>query len=150
MSSTESHTVTKRDLVQRISDSTGQTKVLVRDIVQRFLDEVSAELVAGNRLEFRKFGVFEVRARPGRIAQNPKTLEKVLVPPKRVGKFKVGNVLKKIVAFGQPNPADATADSAAGTSIPGIGSESAETPPAAATREGATSNEAGGGKPFGG
>jgi len=96
----EQHTVTKRDLVQRISDSTGQTKVLVRDIIQRFLDEVSQELVEGNRLEFRKFGVFEVRQRPGRIAQNPKTLEKVPVPPKRVVKFKVGNVLKLRVEKG--------------------------------------------------
>ncbi len=95
------HTVTKRDLVQRISDSTGQTKVLVRDIIQRFLDEVSQELVEGNRLEFRKFGVFEVRQRPGRIAQNPKTLEKVPVPPKRVVKFKVGNVLKLRVEKGE-------------------------------------------------
>jgi len=97
MDVSEPHTVTKRDLVQRIADNTGQTKVLVREIMQHFLDEVSFELVAGNRLEFRKFGVFEVRSRPGRIAQNPKTLEKVQVPPKRVVKFKVGNVLKKMV-----------------------------------------------------
>lgn len=97
----ESKTITKRDLVQRISDSTGQTKVLVRDVIQRFLDEVSLELVRGNRLEFRKFGVFEVRARPGRMAQNPRTLEKVPVAPKRVVKFKVGNVLKKAVETGQ-------------------------------------------------
>ncbi len=100
MSESNSLTVTKRDLVQRISDSTGQTKVLVRDIVQKFLDEVSNELIRGNRLEFRKFGFFEVRDRPGRIAQNPKTLEKVQVPPKRVVKFKVGNVLKKRVESG--------------------------------------------------
>ncbi len=93
-------TITKRDLVKRIADQTGQTKVLVRDILQRFLDEVSGELVSGNRLEFRKFGVFEVRQRPGRIAQNPKTLQKVVVPPKRVVKFKVGNVLKKRVEVG--------------------------------------------------
>ncbi len=90
-------TITKRDLVQRIAEQTGQTKVLVRDILQKFLDEVSGELIAGNRLEFRKFGVFEVRQRPGRIAQNPKTLQKVVVPAKRVVKFKVGNVLKKRV-----------------------------------------------------
>ena len=90
-------TVTKRELVQRISDKSGQTKVLVRSIVQQFLEEVSDELVRGNRLEFRKFGVFEVRNRPGRIAQNPKSLEKVVVPAKRVVKFKVGNVLKKRV-----------------------------------------------------
>ena len=90
-------TVTKRELVQRISDKSGQTKVLVRSIVQQFLEEVGDELVNGNRLEFRKFGVFEVRNRPGRIAQNPKSLEKVVVPAKRVVKFKVGNVLKKRV-----------------------------------------------------
>ncbi|HEX9794707.1 MAG TPA: HU family DNA-binding protein [Planctomycetota bacterium] len=96
-------TVTKRDLVQRIADNTGQTKVLVRDIIQRFLDEVSDELISGNRLEFRKFGVFEVRSRPGRTAQNPKTLAKVKVPAKRVVKFKVGNVLKKRVEDG-PEP----------------------------------------------
>lgn len=100
----DTHTVTKRDLVQRISDSTGQTKVLVRDIIQRFLDEVANELVRGNRLEFRKFGVFEVRHRPGRMAQNPKTLEKVPVPPKRVVKFKVGNVMRKRVEEGGVRP----------------------------------------------
>ncbi len=105
MPKNDSHTVTKRDLVQRISDNTGQTKVLVRDIIQHFLDEVSSELVRGNRLEFRKFGVFEVRSRPGRIAQNPKTLEKVQVPAKRVVKFKVGNVLKKKVEHGEVAPA---------------------------------------------
>ncbi|MBC8404103.1 MAG: HU family DNA-binding protein [Planctomycetes bacterium] len=97
-------TITKRDLVQRIAEQTGQTKVLVRDILQKFLDEVSGELIAGNRLEFRKFGVFEVRQRPGRVAQNPKTLQKVIVPAKRVVKFKVSNVLKKRVEGGEIAP----------------------------------------------
>lgn len=100
MDNPELNTITKRDLVQRISDGTGQTKVLVRDIIQHFLDEISDELVRGNRLEFRKFGVFEVRTRPGRVAQNPKTLEKVVVPAKRVVKFKVGNILKRKVDAG--------------------------------------------------
>ncbi len=103
MENNHPHTITKRDLVQRIADSTGQTKVLVRDVIQRFLDEVAEELVRGNRLEFRKFGVFEVRRRPGRMAQNPKTLAKVQVPEKRVVKFKVGNVLKKRVESTEPS-----------------------------------------------
>ena len=124
MDNPELNTITKRDLVQRISDSTGQTKVLVRDIIQRFLDEVSQELVRGNRLEFRKFGVFEVRSRPGRIAQNPKTLEKVMVPAKRVVKFKVGNILKKRVEAG-PVPAAPEAPP-----LTGLGSPPSEPPPA--------------------
>lgn len=96
----EPRTITKRELVQRIAEHTGQTKVLVRDIVQLFLDEVAEELAHGNRLEFRNFGVFEVRSRPGRLAQNPKTLEKVEVPSKRVVRFKVGNVLRDQVERG--------------------------------------------------
>lgn len=97
MSKKTRQTVTKRELVQRIADRTGQTKVLVREVVQLFLDEMATELVRGNRLEFRKFGVFEVRERPGRVAQNPKTMEKVEVPDKRVVRFKVGNVLRQMV-----------------------------------------------------
>lgn len=97
MSRKSRRTVTKRELVQRIADRTGQTKVLVREIVQQFLDELATELVHGNRLEFRKFGVFDVRERPGRVAQNPKTLAKVEVPERRVARFKVGSVLKQMV-----------------------------------------------------
>lgn len=97
MSKKSPQTVTKRELVQRIADRSGQTKVLVREVVQSFLDEMATELVRGNRLEFRKFGVFEVRRRPGRIAQNPKTLERVEVPDKRVVRFKVGNLLRRMV-----------------------------------------------------
>ncbi len=116
------NTITKRDLIQRISDNTGQTKVLVRDVIQHFLDEVCDELVRGNRLEFRKFGVFEVRSRPARIAQNPKTLEKVQVPAKRVVKFKVGNILKKRVERGPDAPESTSAAPPAfpaGDSAPG-------------------------------
>ena len=77
-------TITKKELVNRIADDTGQTKVVVKDILQRFLDEIITELSQGNRLEFREFGVFEVRERAARRAQNPRTLEKVAVPAKRV------------------------------------------------------------------
>lgn len=95
-------TVTKKELVNRISDQTGQTKVVVKDIIQRFLDEIIGELTDGNRLEFREFGVFEVRTRAARIAQNPRTLEKVMVPAKRVVKFKVGRLMREKVCDDPP------------------------------------------------
>ncbi|MEM9803394.1 MAG: HU family DNA-binding protein, partial [Planctomycetota bacterium] len=84
MSDPEVRTVTKRELVNRIAEETDLTKVVVRDVIQRFLDTLIEELAAGNRLEFREFGVFEVRERAARMAQNPRTLEKVEVPAKRV------------------------------------------------------------------
>ena len=95
--SSEGHTVTKKELVSRIADRTGQTKVVTKDIIQMFLDEIISELGKGNRLEFREFGVFEIKERAARKAQNPRTLEKVDVPAKRVVKFKVGRLMKERV-----------------------------------------------------
>lgn len=88
------HTVTKKELVDRIADETKSKRVLVKQIVQNFLDEIIRELGQGNRLEFRDFGVYEVRDRAARIAQNPKTLQRVPVPPKRTVKFKAGRLMK--------------------------------------------------------
>lgn len=87
-------TVTKKELVDRIADETGTKRVVVKKIVQNFLDEVIEELGQNNRLEFRDFGVFETKQRAARTAQNPKTLQRVDVPPKRTVKFKVGRLMK--------------------------------------------------------
>jgi integration host factor subunit beta len=91
-------TITKKDLIDRISDTTQAKRVVVKRIVQQFLDEVVGELAADNRLEFRDFGVFETRTRAAREAQNPKTLERVQVPAKRSVKFKMGRLLKEKLA----------------------------------------------------
>jgi len=87
-------TITKKDLVDRIAESTSCKRVLVKKVIQQFLDEIIRELGKKNRLEFRDFGVFEVRDRAARLAQNPKTMEKVRVPRKRTVKFKVGRLMK--------------------------------------------------------
>ena len=91
-------TITKKELVNRIADKTKQTKVVAKDIIQSFLDEIIDELAAGNRLEFREFGVFETKDRAARKAQNPRTLERVDVPAKRIVKFKVGRLMRKKVS----------------------------------------------------
>lgn len=97
MSGLDPQTTTKKELVNRIAEQSGQTKVVVKEIIQSFLDEIIHELTLGNRLEFREFGVFEVKDRAARLAQNPRTLEKVEVPAKRVVKFKVGRMMRERV-----------------------------------------------------
>lgn len=91
-------TVTKKELVHRIAEQTGVTKVIAKDVIQSFLNAIIDELAEGNRLEFREFGVFESRERAARLAQNPRTLEKVPVPAKRIVKFKVGRLMRKKVS----------------------------------------------------
>jgi nucleoid DNA-binding protein len=87
-------TVTKKELIDRIAKSTQAKRVTVKRIIQVFLDEMTAELSRGNRLEFRDFGVFETRTRASRVAQNPKTLQRVDVPAKRMVKFKMGRLMR--------------------------------------------------------
>jgi integration host factor subunit beta len=88
-------TVTKKELIDQIADKTQAKRVLVKRIIQAFLDEITAELCKNNRLEFRDFGVFETKTRASRIAQNPKTLERVEVPAKRTVKFKMGRLMRE-------------------------------------------------------
>jgi integration host factor subunit beta len=88
-------TVTKKELIDRIADSTNSRRVQVKRVIQQFLDEIVNELGKGNRLEFRDFGVFESKLRKARKAQNPKTLQPVAVPEKRTVKFKVGRLMKQ-------------------------------------------------------
>ncbi len=90
-------TITKKQLTDRIADRLGQKRILVKQIVQSFLDDVIDELAQGNRLEFRDFGVFETKRRKARVAQNPRTLERVPVPVKWTVKFKVGRMMKQKV-----------------------------------------------------
>ena len=90
-------TITKKELIDRIAESTDQKRVVVKKTIQSFLDQVILELGRGNRLEFRDFGVFEIRERKPRTAQNPKTLERVPVPAKRVVKFKVGRLMQQSI-----------------------------------------------------
>lgn len=87
-------TVTKKDLIEQITERTGLKRNDVRTVVHETLELIVEELAAGKRIEFRDFGVFDVRARAPRIAQNPKTLERVDVPAKRSVRFKAGRLMK--------------------------------------------------------
>ncbi len=98
-------TITKKELVDRIADELNHDRprspikrVQVKRVVQKFLDMITDELAKGNRLEFREFGVFESKQRAARLAQNPKTLERVKVPSKRSVKFKIGRMMKEKMA----------------------------------------------------
>jgi nucleoid DNA-binding protein len=88
-------TITKKELIDRITKKTQCKHITAKEIVQQFLDEIASELGKSNRLEFRDFGVFKVQERAARTAQNPRTLEKVQVPVKRIVKFKMGRIMRE-------------------------------------------------------
>jgi len=99
-------TITKKELIDQIAEKSQAKRVLVKRIIQAFLDEIVTELAKDNRLEFRDFGVFETKRRASRVAQNPKTLQRVEVPSKRTVKFKMGRLMRKHLVAASRNSAE--------------------------------------------
>src|SRR2546428_5451400 len=88
-------TLTKRDLVMRISTDTGIIQNEVFTVVQKTLDSITAALAAGHKVELRNFGVFEVKVRRARIGRNPNAPKTdVPIPERAVVKFKAGKEMR--------------------------------------------------------
>lgn len=89
--------MTKADLVEQISGTTGVSRQHTALIVDGMLDAVSRALSEGKHLEIRGFGTFKVRERRSRRARNPRSGTEVLVPAKLVPVFKPSKELKALV-----------------------------------------------------
>jgi nucleoid DNA-binding protein len=89
--------MTKKEIAIKIADETGIKQIIVKEVVQKTIDEMIEALAKGETLELRNFGVFKVKERKARIGRNPRTGETVSVPPKKVVTFKPGLVMKQRV-----------------------------------------------------
>jgi len=75
---------------------TGITKTKAELAVETVFDSMKKSLAAGNRIELRGFGVFNVRPRKTGIGRNPRTGAEVSIPPGRAVRFKPGKELQSI------------------------------------------------------
>ncbi|MBP7830215.1 MAG: integration host factor subunit beta [Verrucomicrobia bacterium] len=90
--------MTKRELVVRIADETGLIQQDVFAVIQKTLDYIIEALKKGDTVEFRNFGVFEVRERKSRIGRNPnRPTQVVTIPARKVVKFKPGRIMKQLI-----------------------------------------------------
>lgn len=97
--------MTKKEIVKQISDETGLTQLKTKEIVQKTFDAIMETLFAEGRIELRNFGVFEVKRRKARKARNPRTGERVDVPPKSVVTFKPGKEMEEKIRNLDAEPA---------------------------------------------
>jgi DNA-binding protein HU-beta/integration host factor subunit alpha len=97
-------TITKRDLVVRITNTLGLngveiTQQDVQSVVQALLEEITGSLAQGDSVVMRNFGAFEVREMKAKVGRNPKDPTKVVkIPAKAAVKFKPGKEMKEKVA----------------------------------------------------
>ena len=92
-------TVTKREIVNELSDQTGLTQNQVSGVVEAMLDVLAKHLSQGDTVTFRTFGTFEPKVAKGKIGRNPNRPEnEVRIPDRCVVKFRPGRELKDQVA----------------------------------------------------
>ena len=91
-------TMTKKKLINSISQEKNVHPNDVRTIVQAFLDIMTTTLSEGNRLEFRDFGVLEVVERKQKIGRNPKNASvPIIIPSRQAVKFTPGKKMRLLV-----------------------------------------------------
>lgn len=92
--------MTKADIVERVAEGTGLTKLETEAIIEGFLNTVIQFLKEGKGIEIRGFGSYKVKKKAARYARNPKTGEKVFVEEHFVPVFKFSKDFKKAVDKG--------------------------------------------------
>jgi integration host factor subunit beta len=88
-------TMTKADLVEMVAESSDLPRKQADEVVQVILDSIIAALSRGEKVELRGFGSFRIRRRGERNGRNPKTGDRVHVPPKKIPYFKPGKHLRE-------------------------------------------------------
>ena len=86
--------MTKSELIEEVAERIDVPKNRASAIVNAVFDSMKQALVGDERIELRGFGSFSIRNYDARVGRNPRTGEKVQVPPKKSVHFKVGKELK--------------------------------------------------------
>ena len=88
-------TMTKANLVEIVAETADVPRKQADEVVQVVLNSIVSALRRNEKVELRGFGSFRIRQRHERTGRNPKTGEKVHVPPKKIPYFKPGKHLKE-------------------------------------------------------
>lgn len=119
--------VSRSELAARLSRD-GASHAQAAHAVDAVLHEITAALVAGERVALTGFGTFEPVARPARTARNPRTGSAVAVPAATVARFRPGAKLRGALQSGD-------AGAGPGGRLPVLGRVGAPAPLSDATAE---------------
>jgi len=87
----------KADLVNWIANKTAVTKKDVNSVLDAFVEAVTTTVKSGDTVTLTNFGSFLASQRKESQKRNPKTGAKVMVPAKKVPKFRAGKQFKDMI-----------------------------------------------------
>jgi nucleoid DNA-binding protein len=94
--------MTKQQLIEQVSATTGQTKADVERTLEAILEKTAQALVAGDKVEFRGLGILAGKDTKARTGRNPSTGEKIDIPASRKATFRPSKELKERLAGKRP------------------------------------------------
>ena len=89
----------KLELISTLKDQANLTKSEAADVIKIFFDSLSDAFIKGERVEIRGLCSFHIKEYKSYVGRNPKTGQKVDIPPKRLPFFKCGKELKERVDY---------------------------------------------------
>ncbi len=87
----------KTEFIASVAEKAEISKKDAEKAVAAFIDTVTAELKAGNKIQMVGFGTFEVKDRPARTGRNPQTKETIQIPASKAPSFKAGKAFKDAI-----------------------------------------------------
>ena len=85
----------KAELVNVMAEKAGLTKVDAKKALDAFLNAAAGAIRKGDRISLVGFGTFSTTKRPARKGRNPQTGKEIMIPAKKVVKFKASADLVK-------------------------------------------------------
>jgi DNA-binding protein HU-beta len=98
--------MTKADVITVLANRTGMARKEAAEAVNLFLDTVRQALEEGEKVSLVGFGTFYVKEKNARQGRNPRTGERIKIPPKRVATFKPGRSFRQQVNPGPEPPSE--------------------------------------------
>lgn len=89
--------MTKADLIAKVADVAGMTKVDAGKAVDAVASVVTNALKKSEKVTWTGFGTYEVRPRAARMGRNPQTGAPLHIPASKTPAFKAGKSLKDAV-----------------------------------------------------
>ena len=90
-------TITKANLVEKISNRLGLSKAESQNLVENFFEILSNSLENGEDVKISGFGTFKLKKKNTRPGRNPMTGEVIPVSARTIVKFSASSKLKTMV-----------------------------------------------------
>ena len=89
--------MTKADIVNEISKSTGIDKATVLETLEKFMEAVKDSLANGENVYLRGFGSFIIKTRSQKTARNISKSTTIIIPEHNIPAFKPAKVFMEVV-----------------------------------------------------